>query len=93
MGHALAAGNTKFRLEEIAHQWLGLAERRLAYYQELYRSGRWTLYYPTQERYASRMLDAIRAATTFRDISAKTKAQVDRVAELSKEETGVRPAA
>jgi hypothetical protein len=38
---------------EIARQWRGLAERRRAYYIELYRSGRWRRYYTEQEFLAS----------------------------------------
>jgi hypothetical protein len=29
------------RFDEISRKWLDLAERRLAYFAELYRSGRW----------------------------------------------------
>jgi hypothetical protein len=43
-----------------------LAERRLVYYDELYRSGRWALYYPTPEQFAGRMLDVIKAVRTLR---------------------------
>ena len=89
----MAARKTEFRLEEIAYRWLGLAERRLAYYQELYRSGRWILYFHTQERYAEKMLDAIRAVTTFRHLSARTKAQARRATEPSADQNNVRPAA
>lgn len=34
---------------EIARRWRGLAERRRAYFIELYRSGRWKRYYSEQE--------------------------------------------
>ena len=47
--------------DAIAQRWHDLAQRRLAYYTELYRSGRWRRYY-TQDRFAVRMLDVIRAA-------------------------------
>ena len=30
---------------ETARKWLGLAERRRAYFVDLYRSGRWTRHY------------------------------------------------
>lgn len=53
------------RIEEIARRWHDLAERRLNYYNELYRSGRWTRYYPNQEQFAARMLDVIKAAKAF----------------------------
>ncbi len=55
------------RFDEIARQWHDLAERRLAYFTELYRSGRWRHYY-SQEYFALRMLDVIRAAKVWGDI-------------------------
>jgi hypothetical protein len=58
------------RLERATRQWLELSERRLAYYEELYRSGRWRHYFPTQELFAVRMLDAIKVAKVFRELSA-----------------------
>jgi hypothetical protein len=53
----------------VTRQWLDLAERRLASYEELYRSGRWTHYYPTQELFALRMLDVIKAVKTLRRVA------------------------
>jgi len=59
------------RLEVIARQWHDLAERRLAYYGELYRSGRWARYY-SKEHFALRMLDVIEAAKTWRDLAGRS---------------------
>ena len=56
------------RLDVIARKWHELAERRLAYFTELYRSGRWSHYY-TQELFAERMLDVIRAAKVWADLA------------------------
>lgn len=50
---------------KIALKWHDLAERRLDYYTELYRSGRYKHYY-TQERFALRMLEVIEAAKQWR---------------------------
>ena len=47
-------------LDRIARRWLDLAQRRLAYYEELYRSGRWKHYY-TEDALAERMRDVIKA--------------------------------
>ena len=58
------------RLDVITRQWHDLAERRLAYYNELYRSGRWARYY-TKEHFALRMLDVIKAAKTWRDLASR----------------------
>jgi uncharacterized repeat protein (TIGR03809 family) len=56
------------RLDQIAQKWHDLAQRRLDYYTELYRSGRWQLYY-TQDRFAIRMLDVINAAKQWRELA------------------------
>lgn len=55
--------------QQVARRWLDLAERRLAYYDELYRSGRWRHYFDTEEQFAVRMLDVIRAAKNFARIA------------------------
>ncbi len=65
------------RLERVTRRWLQLAERRLAYYEELYRSGRWRHYFPTQEQFALRMLDVIRATKAFQHAVGKTAPQRD----------------
>jgi hypothetical protein len=57
------------RFDEIACKWHDLAERRLAYFSELYRSGRWTHYYATREHFAIRMLDVIKAAKAWRKLA------------------------
>jgi uncharacterized repeat protein (TIGR03809 family) len=61
-------------LQEIARKWHDLAERRLDYFTELYRSGRWKHYY-TQERFAMRMLDVIRAAKVWSELAGKPRAE------------------
>ena len=58
------------RLGVITSQWHELAERRLAYYNELYRSGRWERYY-AKEHFALRMLDVIKAAKVWRDLAGR----------------------
>ena len=61
-------------LQAIARQWHDLAERRLASYEEIYRSGRWQHYFRTQEDFASRMLDVIAVAKTFRRLAGLSAA-------------------
>jgi hypothetical protein len=56
-------------LKDIARRWHDLAERRLAAYNELYRSGRWKHYYPSQEQFAARMLEVIRVARAYHKIA------------------------
>jgi uncharacterized repeat protein (TIGR03809 family) len=60
------AGGPDFK--QIAQKWHDLAERRLDYYTQLYRSGRWRHYY-TQERFAMRMLDVIEGAKRWRSLA------------------------
>jgi len=57
------------RIQEIARKWHDLAERRLAYYDELYRSGRWKHYFQSREQFAARMLDVIAVAKAFRSLA------------------------
>lgn len=57
------------RIAQIARQWHDLAERRVAYYNELYRSGRWERYFRTREQFAMRMLDVIAVAKVFRQLA------------------------
>lgn len=45
--------------DELSRQWLALAERRLAYFSELYRSGRWQRYY-TAESFADQVVDVMK---------------------------------
>jgi hypothetical protein len=61
------------RLDEISVKWRDLADRRVAYFTELYRSGRWTHYY-TKESFAVRMLDVIRAAKLWGELADGTLA-------------------
>lgn len=78
------------RLDRIALKWHDLAQRRLDYYTELYRSGRWRLYY-TQERFALRMLDVINAAKKWRDLAGV--AETGPAAQPPRRDDTMRPAA
>ena len=55
--------------DRAARRFLDLAERRLAWYEELYRSGRWRHYFPTEAHFARRMLDVITAVKAFRRVA------------------------
>jgi uncharacterized repeat protein (TIGR03809 family) len=59
------------RFENVAPRWHDLAKRRLAYYAELYRSGRWRRYY-TEERFLLRMRDVIRAVRLWGELAGET---------------------
>ena len=82
------------RLDEIALKWHDLAQRRLDYYTELYRSGRWQHYY-TQERFAVRMLDVINAAKKWRELAGVQKPEraEQGVPPAPQRDVGMRPAA
>jgi hypothetical protein len=75
------------RLDVVTRKWHDLAERRLAYFTELYRSGRWTHYY-TRERFALRMLDVIRAAKVWGELARRTQGK-----QPVARDNGLRPAA
>ena len=56
--------------DEISRRWLGLAERRLVYYAELYQSGRWQRYY-TPHDFAQRIIDVMKAVTVWRNLAER----------------------
>jgi uncharacterized repeat protein (TIGR03809 family) len=61
-------------LDEISLKWRDLAERRLAYFTELYRSGRWKHYY-TPEAFTERMRDVIKAAKAWSHLAERARAE------------------
>ncbi|MGN6571267.1 MAG: hypothetical protein ACTHLO_07620 [Pseudolabrys sp.] len=67
----MPAGTNDPRLEKVTRKWLDLAERRLASYEDLYRSGRWRHYYPTEALFAVRMLDVIKVVKTLRRVTER----------------------
>jgi uncharacterized repeat protein (TIGR03809 family) len=56
------------RFDAISRKWCDLAERRLVYFTELYRSGRWTHYY-TREDFTLLMRDVIRAVKVWGELA------------------------
>jgi hypothetical protein len=82
------------RLDQIALKWHDLAQRRLDYYTELYRSGRWRHYY-TQERFAVRMLDVINVARKWRELAGLPPAEQAEQGsqQASRHDDSLRPAA
>jgi hypothetical protein len=55
--------------DALARKWRGLTDRRLAYFTELYQTGRWQEFYASREAFAARMLDVIKVAKFWRDLS------------------------
>jgi hypothetical protein len=74
----------------IARKWHDLAERRLDYYTELYRSGRFRHYY-TEERFAVRMLQVIEAAKRWCDLAGRP--MHERTGSATRQDDTMRPAA
>jgi len=68
------AASSRFNIEASARQWHALAERRVASYVEMYRSGRWRHYYSSEEAFAARMLDVIKVAKAFQTLSGEPAA-------------------
>ena len=62
------------RLDEISQKWRDLAERRLAYFTELYRSGRWKHYY-TPEAFSARMRDVVKAAKVWGNLADRASSE------------------
>jgi hypothetical protein len=63
-------------LDTVARKWSALAERRLVYYTDLYRSGRWKHYY-TEREIAVRMLDVIKAARQWAELASGPRDEHD----------------
>jgi uncharacterized repeat protein (TIGR03809 family) len=61
-------------LDEISLKWRDLAQRRLAYFTELYRSGRWKHYY-TPEAFTERMRDVVKAANAWSHLAERATAE------------------
>jgi uncharacterized repeat protein (TIGR03809 family) len=80
------------RLDEISLKWRALAERRLAYFTELYTSGRWKHYY-TPEAFSARMHDVVKAAKAWRELAQRASAEQILAEELPRQTSaqGQRP--
>ncbi|MGH6768854.1 MAG: TIGR03809 family protein [Xanthobacteraceae bacterium] len=60
------------RLGEIAEKWRDLAEARRNYFEQLYSSGRWKLYY-TDDELLARMRDVVAIVERWEQIAPRTK--------------------
>jgi uncharacterized repeat protein (TIGR03809 family) len=70
----MPAAQGGIRLDEISQKWRDLADRRLAYFTELYRSGRWKHYY-TPEAFSARMRDVVKAAKVWSNLADRASAE------------------
>lgn len=69
-----AQGGSRF--DDLTRRWHDLAERRLANFAELYRSGRWRLYYESEQKFAARMLDVVKTAKIWALIAGRAPPSV-----------------
>jgi uncharacterized repeat protein (TIGR03809 family) len=80
------------RLDEISRKWRDLADRRLAYFTELYRSGRWKHYY-TEDDFVVRMRDVVKAAKVWSNLADRTAAEQILAVQPPVRDDRMRPAA
>jgi len=59
---------SSYALEVAARKWRVLADRRRAYFVELYHSGRWKRYYG-EEQFVLRLREAIRVSERWAEIA------------------------
>ena len=67
----MPAGQGRPPFDSLARRWHHLADRRLAHFTELYRSGRWRHYYRSEAQFAERMLDVIKAAKIWAELAGQ----------------------
>jgi uncharacterized repeat protein (TIGR03809 family) len=77
--------------EGIARKWCDLAQRRLDYFIELYRSGRWQHYY-SEADFAARMRDVIEAAKIWNTLAQRQHAD-NQMQNQNRNQDHLRPAA
>ncbi len=80
------------RFNDIAGRWHDLADRRLAHFAELYRSGRWRHYYRSEEQFAERMLEVIKAAKVWALLADREPPKVSVPVAAAKEPPAALPA-
>ena len=76
----MTTGQYPFAMDHAARKWRDLAERRRAYFVELYQSGRWKHYY-TDEQFVARMRQAVVAADRWAVIAPKPEDVLRQAAE------------
>jgi uncharacterized repeat protein (TIGR03809 family) len=72
----MPAGQGRPSFDSLARRWHHLADRRLAYFAELYHSGRWRHYYRTEAQFAERMLEVIKTARIWAELAGREPSTV-----------------
>ena len=81
-----------YPFDDLSRRWHALAERRLVAFTEMYRSGRWRHYYPTEQQFAMRMLEVIQAAKIWAELAGRARVKAAEPASAAERE-GLRTAA
>jgi uncharacterized repeat protein (TIGR03809 family) len=68
MGSVMSGRPPGHALDEVAHKWHALAERRQGHFVELLQSGRWRHYY-SKEQFLDRLREAIRMSDRWEEIA------------------------
>jgi len=77
MGNRTADNHVAYRkLAVVAEKWRDLAETRRDYFRELYRTGRWRLYY-NEEEFVTRLRDIARICDRWAMLVDQTRPQDD----------------
>jgi uncharacterized repeat protein (TIGR03809 family) len=71
----MSAWPPEHALDEVALKWRSLAERRRAYFIELFQTGRWKRYF-TEEQFVIRMREAVRACERWAEIAPRPADEV-----------------
>jgi len=67
---SMVDGTAHRRFGEIARKWRGLAEKRRDYFVELYRCGRWSIYY-TKREFVMRMHEVTGVVDLWAEIAPR----------------------
>jgi uncharacterized repeat protein (TIGR03809 family) len=71
----MSAWPPEHALDEIALKWRALAERRRAYFIELFQTGRWKRYF-SEEQFMLRLREAIRTNERWAEIAPRPQDEV-----------------
>lgn len=80
------------RFDDLSRRWHDLANRRLAHFAELYRSGRWRHYYRTEQEFAAQMLQVIETAKIWARLAGRAPPKVTAPAAVAAESKARLPA-
>ena len=78
----MTESSTTRELGKVAQKWRELAEKRRAYFTDLYRSGRWRLYY-TDDELLLRMREVVAAAERWGAIAPRESEPAPGQAEIT----------